>query len=123
MIAIGTDLIEIARIEQALNRFSKRLVERVLTPEEQQVFARKNNSVAWLAKRFAAKEAISKALGCGIGKSLSFQDISVLNEASGAPVVIFSTRGEALMNSKGASQCLISISDERCYALAFAALS
>lgn len=83
---IGIDLIEIKRIQEALSRGDK-LINRVLTAEEQEIFAQIKNErrqLEYIAGRFAAKEAFAKATGRGIGK-LSFQDIEILNLPSGAP--------------------------------------
>lgn len=76
----------------------------------------------FVAKRFAAKEAVAKCLGCGIGVSLSWQDIIIDATASGEPRVTLSPRALALAMRRGGSRVLLSISDEHDYAVAFAAL-
>jgi holo-[acyl-carrier protein] synthase len=84
---VGIDMIELDRMAQAME--NERFVHRILTPEERDKFdcLKKNRQVEFLAGRFAGKEACSKALGTGIGKSLSWQDISILNDSSGKPIL------------------------------------
>jgi holo-[acyl-carrier protein] synthase len=89
IIGIGTDIITLERIEYALEAFGGKFVNRILTEKEKHHLIEINNKdskIAYLAKRFAAKEAISKALGTGIGEALSFHDIEISNNASGAPI-------------------------------------
>ncbi|MDF2535628.1 MAG: 4-phosphopantetheinyl transferase [Bacillales bacterium] len=86
---IGIDIIELDRIEKILNK-TPHFCERILTSEEIAVFnslSAQQRRVEWIAGRFAAKEAFSKALGTGIGKEFSFQSISILNDENGRPVV------------------------------------
>lgn len=90
IVGIGVDLVELYRMEKIIKE-SPRFVQKVLTPEEYRCFEQKKgrHQVEYLAGRFAAKEAFSKAWGTGIGK-LTFQDIEILNEANGRPYVAFS---------------------------------
>lgn len=87
IVGIGVDLVELYRMEKIIKE-SPRFVKKVLTPDEYRCFEQKKgrHQVEYLAGRFAAKEAFSKAWGTGIGK-LTFQDIEVLNEANGRPYV------------------------------------
>ncbi|WP_284643704.1 holo-ACP synthase [Paenibacillus silviterrae] len=87
IIGVGTDLLEIERIRRILNSSAgDRFLERVLTPPERELAAKRRGRLAeFLAGRFAAKEALVKALGCGIGKEVGFQDLSVLPDAKGKP--------------------------------------
>lgn len=119
---IGTDIVDIKRMVKVLERQGDKFVQRVLTTGEQQQFARLNNSPAFLAKRFAAKEAVAKALGTGIGHGVSFQDINISNNDRGAPVVELSAGAAEVMHNSGGSQVLLSIADEAEYALAYAIL-
>jgi holo-[acyl-carrier protein] synthase len=123
VIGIGTDIVQIDRIAKVLERQSDKFTQRILTPTEQQEFARLDNSVAYLAKRFAAKEAVAKALGTGIGHGVSFQDINVINDDKGAPAISLSGGAESVMRSRGASQVLLSLADEVHYAIAYAILT
>jgi len=82
---IGTDLVNIDRIKKILSKNRDGFVKRVLSEHEQALFANKADSAAYCAKRFAAKEAFAKALGTGIGKTVSFQDLTVRNNENGKP--------------------------------------
>lgn len=120
-IAIGTDIIEIERIHQAYQRQGEKLVNRVLTPlERERFYGLLNDDVrmAYLAKRWCAKEAVSKAMGTGIAQGLGFQDIEISNLDSGAPQVNLSEAAKAKLSELGAQKALISLSDERHYAVA-----
>lgn len=122
MPSIGTDLLNSERIEQALARHGRRFVERILTPQEQTIYHERQQSVNFLAKQYAAKEALAKALGTGIAKGVGFQQIEVLRTEQGAPYV--ELKGAALehLHQLGAKQALISLSDEGQMILAFALL-
>jgi len=87
---IGTDIISLERIEYALEAFGSKFVRRILTDRERNYYIEINNpenKIAYLAKRFAAKEAVAKAVGTGIGEQLSFHDIEITNADSGKPLV------------------------------------
>jgi holo-[acyl-carrier protein] synthase len=87
IVGIGTDLVEISRMRKALEQSTgSRFLERILTPRERELaLKRKGRLAEFAAGRFAAKEAIVKALGCGIGKQIGFQDVEVLPDALGKP--------------------------------------
>ena len=123
IIAIGTDIVEIARIAELLERQPQRFVKRILCPAELEQYASLGNPAAFLAKRFAAKEAIAKALGTGIGHGVSFQDMQISNDEKGAPHVQLSGGAAEVMQSRGGQRVLISLADERDYAIAYAMLS
>ena len=123
IIAIGTDIVEIARIAELLERQPQRFVERILCATELEQYASQSNPVAFVAKRFAAKEAIAKALGTGIGHGVSFQDMLISNDEKGAPHVALSGGAADVMQSRGGQRMLISLADERDYAIAYAMLS
>ncbi len=117
IVGLGTDIIEIARIEQSLTR-SPRLVERVLTESEQQILAAHGQPARYFAKRFAAKEAAAKALGTGIGRGISFQHFTVSNDPSGRPQLELTGPAKALADSMHVRSVWLSISDEQAYACA-----
>lgn len=117
IIGLGTDIIEISRIEQSLAR-SPRLVERVLTASEQQIFSSHPQPARYFAKRFAAKEAAAKALGTGIGRGISFQHFTISNDAVGRPQLTLSGPALELAASLGLRHCWLSISDEQAFAMA-----
>ncbi len=88
IIGIGLDIVELDRVRDLLARKPK-FANRILTPEEMEIFEGlgERRRIEWFAGRFSAKEAFSKAVGTGIGKGLSFQDISIIQEKSGKPIV------------------------------------
>ncbi|MFP6747519.1 MAG: holo-ACP synthase, partial [Alphaproteobacteria bacterium] len=85
IIGIGNDLIDIRRIERTLDRFGDRFIQRIFTPLEQKRAERRRNRVETYAKRFAAKEACSKALGTGFRKGVFWRDLGVINLPGGKP--------------------------------------
>lgn len=111
---IGTDIVSKARIAAALETHGEKFITRILNPKEQAECEKRSDAAAYLAKRYAAKEAIAKALGCGIGSKLGFQDISVLNLPTGVPAV------KILRKEFHHTRIHLSLSDEKDYALAFA---
>lgn len=123
MIALGTDILKVERIDEVLGRLGDRFVRRILTPREREEFSASEQSNRLLAKRFAAKEAVAKALGTGIGRGVSWQDIQIEHDEFGAPLVVLSGGAEEAATRKGASTVLLSLSDEAEYVVAFAALA
>lgn len=123
VLGLGTDIVEIARIEAQLERGGDRLAKRVLTEAEYVRFQTLSEPARFLAKRFAAKEAAAKALGTGIGRGVSFQHIHISNNADGAPQLEFSDGAGQRLETLGAKRALLSIADERHYAVATVVLS
>ena len=121
-IAIGTDIVQIQRIASALERQGDKFLQRILTKSEIVEYQARGNSVAFLAKRFAAKEAIAKALGTGIGRGISFQQLIVSNNSDGAPQVELQANAAERLKQLGGSKVLLSLSDEKSYALAYVAI-
>ena len=119
---IGTDLVSIDRIEQVLARHPAAFSKRVLHKNEQVIFADHHDPIAYLAKRFAAKEALSKALGTGIAKGVSFQEIEVSNDAMGRPLLELHDHTKDIAESMGVNNCFLSLSDEKKYAIAYVVL-
>ena len=119
---LGTDIVEIGRIEQAL-AISNRLATRVLTDTEMAIFDGHNQPARYLAKRWAAKEAAAKALGTGIGRGISFQHFEISNDALGAPQLQFTGSALELAQQRQITSVLLSISDETHYAMATVILS
>ena len=122
IIGIGTDIVKISRIKEAYDRHKNRFAEKILRPAELNIFQEKQQSISYLAKRFAAKEAASKALGTGIG-SISWQDIEIRNDSSGAPILLLLGAAQIRMELLGATQSFVSLSDEVNHAVAFVVLS
>ena len=119
---VGTDIVSIDRIKDIISKNRDGFIKRVLTDHEQALFANKADSPAFCAKRFAAKEAFSKALGTGIGKEVSFQDLTVRNNENGKPHFIPSEELRLYLLAKGIKQAHLSISDESQNAIAFVIL-
>ena len=122
-IAIGTDIVEIQRIASALERQGDKFVQRILTESEIIEYQARGNSVAFLAKRFAAKEAIAKALGTGIGRGISFQHMIVSNNSEGAPQVELQANAAERLKQLGGTNVLLSLSDEKNTALAYVVIT
>ena len=123
VLSIGTDIVDVKRVERAIKRRGERFGRKILCPDELTEWQKRKFSPAFLAKRFAAKEAIAKALGTGIGKGVTFQNIEISNDAGGAPRATLNRSADQVMRNFGARKVLLSISDERNYAVAFAVLS
>lgn len=122
---IGSDLISIKRVNAIIQKHHESFINRVLTEQERKILMnKKNNSTNYIAKRFAAKEAIAKAFGIGIGK-ISFQDITILNYNTGQPYYKFSEKLEKLaikIIGKNNYKLHLTLSDDNGYALAFAVI-
>ncbi|WP_298219200.1 holo-ACP synthase [Halothiobacillus sp.] len=121
ILGIGTDLVEIDRLAKSYARYGDRLVHRILGVSER-VAAPASDSprfTAWLAKRFAAKEAAVKALGTGFSGGISLHDIQTIHDEHGAPELIFGGLAQQRLDEIGAVRVHLSISDERSHALAF----
>ena len=119
---VGTDIVDIDRIQKIIFKNREGFIKKVLTDHEQALFANKADSAAFCAKRFAAKEAFSKALGTGIGKVVSFQDLTVRNNENGKPHFIPSEKLRLYLLEKGIKKAHLSISDESQNAVAFVIL-
>ncbi|MCG3120587.1 MAG: Holo-[acyl-carrier-protein] synthase [bacterium] len=89
---LGIDLVEIVRIEELLARWPQRFVQRVFTPEEIALCESRTHRAAAFAARFAAKEALAKALGTGMDRHLAWKDFAVLNHSNGRPMPVLSPR-------------------------------
>jgi len=122
ILGIGIDIIEVARIEASYERFGERFLNRILHPNEISYCLSHKAPGPFLAARFAAKEAISKAFGTGIGAQLGWQDMEVGRKESGEPFVILHEAGQKLMQSRGARAVLISLSHTQAHASAVAIL-
>ena len=119
IIGIGTDIVQINRIEKIMQKFPKEFISRILTSSEISKYDNLDDKlkINFLAKRYAAKEAIAKAFGVGIGGELSFQDIEIENASNGKPNAFIHSE---IGNHKKID---ISISDDYPIAVAFAVIS
>ena len=109
---IGTDLIRVDRVAATYERFGDRFVRHLLMPEEAERFDPARNPARFLAMRFAAKEAIVKALGTGFAHGVWIRDVGFVADRRGKPEVIFSARGNRVRRELGAGQGFVSLSDE-----------
>lgn len=116
---IGTDMVLVSRIEAVLGRQGERFARRILTEIEWQRFAAHKQPARYLAKRYAAKEAVLKALGTGLAQGMSWQHIQIDNDSLGAPLVRLSGVAANYIEQGGGGRMLLSLSDEREQALAF----
>lgn len=114
---IGVDIIELVRIEGALKRWGDRFLSRVFTEREISYCQRRKDPIPSLAGRFAAKEAVGKALGVGAGRQIGWKEVEINNDPRGKPGVHLTGRAAAIA---GGAKILISISHSRDNAMAFA---
>jgi holo-[acyl-carrier protein] synthase len=123
-LSVGVDLVELARIRRALERYGERFLARIYTPGE---LIRYRNRLPELAVRFAAKEAVSKALGVGLSqispKGIGWQEVEVLSDPLGKPKVYLSGRAQLLAEEQGLGSWAISLSHGQEYAVAFVVAS
>ncbi len=110
IIGIGTDILEISRIQKVVDR-TPDFPKRILTKSEMDEYINAPDQINFLAKRFSVKEACSKALGCGIGQNLSFTDMEISHTPSGAPILKIKTKPNY--------QIHLSISDEKDFVVSF----
>jgi len=115
---VGTDVIEIPRVERALARFGERFALRILCEPELRHFRGHRKPAAFLAKRFAAKEAFTKALGTGIHAPANWHGVWVVNLRSGRPQLEFSPPLRGLLDSRLIRHAHVSLTDERAIATA-----
>ena len=119
---IGVDMLESVRIARTLERFGTRFIEHLLMPEEHAQLARTARPERFLAMRFAAKEAIVKAMGTGFAHGVWIRDVGVVQNAWGKPEVVFSERGERVRLALGVGDAHVTLSDERGLVVAVAVL-
>ncbi|HUK04829.1 MAG TPA: holo-ACP synthase [Burkholderiales bacterium] len=110
---VGTDLIEVRRIEEVLRRFGERFAKRILCEPELRRFRAHKQPVAYLAKRFAAKEAFTKALGTGIHAPANWHGVWVVNLKSGKPQLEFSEELQELLRQRSIHRSHLSLTDEK----------
>ena len=122
ILGIGIDIIEVARIKASHDRFGERFLKRVLRPDEIAYCLSHKNPAPFLAARFAAKEAISKAFGTGIGSQLGWQDLEVKHHESGQPFVVLHDAGKKLLEQRNGRIVHLSVSHTENYAAVVAVL-
>tara|TARA_R110002049_G_scaffold147342_2_gene310192 strand:+ start:15566 stop:15955 length:390 start_codon:yes stop_codon:yes gene_type:complete len=117
LLGAGIDIVEVERIKEIIERRGDRFIEKILNVKELEELKSVSNSTAFIAKRFAVKEAAAKALGTGIGKLLSFTDMYVEHDDLGKPILKFTEDSSVRLNLKD-KHSLLTIADERAYAVA-----
>ncbi len=122
ILGLGTDMVEVARIQASHAQFGEAFLTRILRPAEIAYCLAHKTPAPHLAVRFAAKEAIAKAFGTGIGAELHWHDLEIAREANGRPYVILHGGGLALLAARGARQVHLSLSHTQQYATATAIL-
>lgn len=118
---IGTDIVSVSRIKKLLATYGAKFVDKVLTRNESAKYRSLSTSkqVSYLAKRFAAKESVAKALGTGITQDCTFHDIEIDNDPSGKPIVHLSKKTETRVLKTKNYSIFLSISDERILVIAY----
>ena len=119
---IGTDVVEVKRIKEALHKHGIALAKKILTSQELVTFKQTKSKENFLAKRFAAKEAFAKALGTGMRTPVSFKSIEVIHDSLGKPKIKTVPQLTLLVKSHNIKHCHLSISDEKNIAVAFVVL-
>lgn len=128
ILGVGIDLLNIDRIDKVYNKFGDRFVNRVLAPEEMELFDQATNKVNFLAKRFCAKEAFSKAIGIGMGRGIDMIDIFLKKDNLGKPGILLSDKGYTFIEKyyekdRESIQIHLSITDEMPFVNTFVIIS
>lgn len=119
IIGIGTDIVHIPRMARLLEKHGDKIAKRLLAQQEWQQFQTIHNPAAFLAKRFAAKEAVVKALGTGFRDGMRLSDIAVISSSLGQPTLAFSGKVAQTVQQLQINHSYISLSDEAAYAIAY----
>ena len=119
---IGTDVVEVSRIEASIAQFGDDFARRILADSEFASYQQSNIKPRFLAKRFAAKEAFSKALGTGLRAPATFQNIAISHDDLGKPILVLAAELQSMLLGRKITQTHISISDEKNLAAAFVIL-
>lgn len=122
IVGIGTDIVHIDRIEAALGQFGDKFARRVLTDREMEGFGKAKRPAAFLAKRFAAKEATAKAMGRGFCNGLALRQIGIGHDAHGKPGLEYFGVARELKETLGIGESFVSLADEDHYAIAYVTL-
>ena len=117
---VGTDIVEVSRIQATYDRFGEHFVRRILMQEEIELFRRSKQPVRFLAMRFAGKEATVKAMGTGFAHGVWLRDVGILNNSWGRPTVTWSERGRRVCDRLGVGSGHVSLTDDAGLVVAFA---
>ncbi len=118
IVSVGTDIVDVRRIRRSVDRFGERFTSKILCSSERRDL-KGDALAAYVARQFAAKEAVSKALGTGMRAGVYFSNIEVLRKDSGAPLVTLTGGARLKAQALGIDHIHISLSDERDYAIAY----
>lgn len=119
---VGTDIVQVSRIERVWQRFGERFAERLLLDEERELFAVSKRPVRFLSMRFAIKEAVVKAMGTGFAHGMWVRDVGMVPNDWGRPQIIYSARGRRMCERLGIGGGHVSVTDEGGLVLAVAVL-
>ena len=119
---IGTDVVQVDRIAASVERFGERFAERILMPQELAAYRQQKRKVRFLAMRFAAKEAVVKAMGTGFAHGMWVRDVGVVADPRGKPEIVYSERGAKLRGEMGIGDGFLTLSDEAGLVVAVAVL-
>jgi holo-[acyl-carrier protein] synthase len=117
---VGTDIVEMSRIQAIWERFGEHFANRILMPAELQLFRKSKNPVRFLAMRFAGKEAAVKALGTGFAHGVWLRDVGITSNDWGRPLIIWSQRGQKVCDELGIGKGHVSLTDDAGLVMAFA---
>ena len=115
---VGTDVVELARVQSTYERFGDHFVDRLLMPEERELFEKW--PVRFLAMRFAGKEAAVKAMGTGFAHGMWIRDVGITNDSWGKPLIVWSERGRGVCERLGIGEGHVSLTDDAGLIIAFA---
>jgi holo-[acyl-carrier protein] synthase len=119
---IGTDVVRLDRVQRTLERFGEHFIQRLLLPAELEAFRRQRRPARFLAMRFAAKEAVVKAMGTGFAHGMWIRDVGVVQNSWGKPEIIYSARGDERRRELGIGEGHITLTDEAGLVVAVAVL-
>lgn len=119
---VGTDIVQISRIEMTWQRFGERFADRLLLDEERELFATSKHPVRFLSMRFAVKEAVVKAMGTGFAHGMWVRDVGMVPNNWGQPQIIYSARGRRMCERLGIGRGHVSVTDEAGLIVAVAVL-
>jgi len=119
---VGTDIVQISRIEMTWQRFGERFANRLLLDEERELFATSKHPVRFLSMRFAVKEAVVKAMGTGFAHGMWVRDVGMVPNNWGQPQIIYSARGRRMCERLGIGRGHVSVTDEAGLIVAVAVL-
>ncbi len=119
---VGTDIVQVQRIEDTWKRYGKHFSSRLLLDEEQELFEKNKRPVRFLAMRFAIKESVVKAMGTGFSNGMWIRDVGMIPNKLGQPQIIYSERGKEMCRRLGVGDGHVSVTDEAGLVVAMAVL-